>query len=242
MNALNPLVIRSALERQGWQLNHKRLLLPIFLFALLAAPNTHELTVSVLSDAFWQVAAYVAATLVLFHWLTARFDQHGVFEQTLSRHRNLQVVFSALMGALPGCGGAIVVVTQYVRGKISFGGVVAVLTATMGDAAFLLLATRPADGLMMVVMGFWVGLISGMIVDRIHGADFMRPEIKQGQPESKAQCNPCRKPVLRIQGRFWQWMLIPAMVFAVLGSFQVDTDAFFHVKAGTLLCLVPHQP
>jgi hypothetical protein len=30
--------------------------------------------------------------------------------------------------------------TQYTRGKISFGSVVATLTATMGDAAFLLIA------------------------------------------------------------------------------------------------------
>ena len=39
---------------------------------------------------------------------------------------------AAALGALPGCGGAIIVVTQYVTGRLSFGSVVAVLTATMG--------------------------------------------------------------------------------------------------------------
>ena len=49
--------------------------------------------------------------------------------------------------------GAIVVVTQYIQGRISFGSLVAVLTATMGDAAFLLLATEPFTGLFIFALG-----------------------------------------------------------------------------------------
>ena len=44
-------------------------------------------------------------------------------------------------------------VTQYVS-PLSFGSVVAVLTATMGDAAFLLIAQEPMTGLMMIAVGF----------------------------------------------------------------------------------------
>ena len=63
-----------------------------------------------------------------------------------------QVPFAAGLGALPGCGGAIIVVTQYVSGRLSFGSVVAVLTATMGDAAFLLIAQEPLTGATIIVM------------------------------------------------------------------------------------------
>ena len=54
------------------------------------------------------------------------------------------------MGALPGCGGAIIVVTQHIQGRIGFGSLVAVLTATMGDAAFLILAIEPSTGLSLL--------------------------------------------------------------------------------------------
>ena len=47
-------------------------------------------------------------------------------EQILLRNQRWQVPIAAFLGALPGCGGAIVAVTQYTRGALSFGGVVAV--------------------------------------------------------------------------------------------------------------------
>ena len=92
----------------------------------------------------------------------------------LRRDTIWQVPVAAGLGALPGCGGAIIVVTQYVTGRLSFGGVVAALTATMGDAAFLLIAQEPLTGLAMVVLGFTVGTLSGWVINAIHGGDFLR--------------------------------------------------------------------
>ena len=43
---------------------------------------------------------------------------------------------ASLLGALPGCGGAVVVITA-LQGEYSIGAMVAALIATMGDAAFL---------------------------------------------------------------------------------------------------------
>ncbi len=47
----------------------------------------------------------------------------------------------ALLGALPGCGGAIFLMPLYVKGQVSFGAVVSTLIATAGDSAFVLLST-----------------------------------------------------------------------------------------------------
>ena len=44
---------------------------------------------------------------------------------------------ASVLGALPGCGGAVVVITAFARGNIRLGAMVAALIATMGDAAFL---------------------------------------------------------------------------------------------------------
>ena len=85
--------------------------------------------------------AFVAATLALYYGLTEGVGKAHILALT----GNTSLFGStacAILGAIPGCGGAIIVITQYTRGQVSFGGVVAVLTATMGDAAFLLLAQR----------------------------------------------------------------------------------------------------
>ena len=69
------------------------------------------------------------------------------------------------MGALPGCGGAVVVVAAYSSGSVSLGAVVATLTATMGDAAFLLIAKRPDVAIILLPTSFIVGIITGYVVD-----------------------------------------------------------------------------
>ena len=70
--------------------------------------------------------------------------------------------------------GAIIVVTRYVSGNLNFGAVLATLMATMGDAAFLLLATEPQTGVLIMVLGFSVRTISGWLADATHGRDFLR--------------------------------------------------------------------
>ena len=75
---------------------------------------------------------------------------------------------------MPGCGGAIIVVTQFVQGRLSFGSLVAVLTSTMGDAAFLLLSQDPISGLQVFLIAGFTGIITGYIVDLFHNQNYLR--------------------------------------------------------------------
>jgi hypothetical protein len=207
-------------------LSNRRLVLPVVLVALLAAEPTRAIVFGVLADAFIQVSAFVAATLALYHSITHRLDKGGRLKLWLETNPTYQVVFAAAMGALPGCGGAIVVMTQFVKGQLGFGSVVAVLTATMGDAAFLLLAAKPVDGLMMIALGFVVGTLSGYLVESIHGGAFMRPQLVRapspvGCPFDEADCH---AGSVYLQGIVWQWLLLPSMVVALLVSFQLDPN------------------
>ncbi|PKH05492.1 putative manganese transporter [Moritella sp. Urea-trap-13] len=222
--------LKKHANSNSWQLHNKRLLLPVTLLVLLLLPDTRALTINVLADAFWQVAAYVAATLTLYHLISARLNKHGQFSQLLQRNRQLQVLFAALMGALPGCGGAIVVITQYVNGRLSFGAVVAVLTATMGDAAFLLLAAEPSTGLLLLAVGAVIGVISGLIVDALHGVDFLRPTVTTPRRSPSEEL----KPMLKLQGIFWQWLLLPASIIAIMGSLQIDIDSVFFLPPNSI--------
>ena len=137
------------------------------------------------------------------------------------------VFLSAFLGALPGCGGAIIILTQYSRGKASFGSVVAALTATMGDAAFLLIAKEPLIGLLIFFVGFIVGFISGLTVNVIHGKSFMK---MNGCDVIKLNSKPSNYKTSKTLDLFWITLIIPGIVFGILSAFQVDLDAYFSTK------------
>lgn len=220
-------------------LTHKRLLLPLLILVFLLIDSTYLITINVLADAFWQVSAFVAASLTLYHYLANLFTRYQWFTNSQSLDSRYQVFFASLMGAMPGCGGAIIVITQFVQGKFSFGSVVAVLTATMGDAAFLLLASRPSTGLFVMVIGTIVGIVSGVIVDFIHGDQFMRPEKRLKKELYKDDSNeaPSKNKFdfyIKLQGILWQWLLMPSIIIAFLFSFQLDIDQILHLSSGTI--------
>lgn len=153
------------------QFRPRRLLLVAVMVALALVPGElGVLTRGLMQDAFVQVSAFVAATLLLFYGLEKlfRFD----LGLAMGGARAMQVPIASLLGATPGCGGAVVVVAAYASGKVSFGAVVAALTATMGDAAFLLIATRPDTAMILLPLQFTVGILTGWIIDRFVKVDY----------------------------------------------------------------------
>ena len=175
-----------------------------------------------IADAYLQVSTFVAATFLIIYGLERAMNIDAT--AMLRRDTIWQVPVAAGLGALPGCGGAIIVVTQYVTGRLSFGGVVAALTATMGDAAFLLIAQEPVTGLAMVVLGFTVGTLSGWIINAIHGGDFLRGSATKPDAEVDFEHDDASTPLL---DRIWLAILAPGMVLAALVAFQVDVDSMF---------------
>ena len=154
--------------------------------------------------------------------------------------------FAAALGALPGCGGAVVVVSQFVQGRISFGALVAVLTATMGDAAFLLLAQEPLTGLGIFVVSWVVGVISGEVVDRIHRPGFAVSSGIAALALSGRSAPPLPRALLVA----WTAVLVPGLVLGLLEAFQIEASfalaglsgpidpGAIIGPAGALLCLV----
>ncbi|WP_399424596.1 putative manganese transporter [Vibrio campbellii] len=234
-NSAHPL-----LQPAQFRLAYKRLLLPVALLALLASEATRDVTVATLSDSFWAVSCYVAATLAIYHYLSNFMSKTNRLNALYHRSRSHQVFFAALLGALPGCGGAIVVTTQFISGRVGFGAIVAVLTSTMGDAAFLLLAAKPATGFSIIALGIVVGTLSGWVVNAFHADDFLRPKQKEQSPQAQC-CNshgdthtPMEQRAINLQGAFWKWLLVPVTIVAVLGSFQVDINQMLGLKDNTM--------
>ena len=174
-----------------------------------------------IADAYIQVSTFVAGTFFIFYGIERGLNIDAA--AALRKATVWQVPIAAALGALPGCGGAIIVVTQYVSGRLSFGSVVAVLTATMGDAAFLLIAQQPLVGLAMAALGFFVGTLSGWIVNHIHGRDFLLGSLGDRQDVDRVNKG-VSTPYL---DRIWLIIMLPGLVLAVFVAFQVDVDALF---------------
>ena len=174
-----------------------------------------EVIRSSMIDAYIQVSVFVGFTLFVFIGLDSltKFD----VKNFLSKTQKFHVGIAAFLGAIPGCGGAIIVVTQYIQGRISFGSLVAVLTATMGDAAFLILAIEPTTGLLIFGIGIIVGSISGYIIDFIHGINFMQSETK-----IKVEFEKINKTFVSNFNFFWLFLFIPGFVLGILVAFQIE--------------------
>lgn len=222
---------------------NKRLFFPLIIGALLFTSSTREVTVSTLSDAYFQVAAFVYASLALYYLATLRIPAASI-RQYMQNHPLREMGIAALLGALPGCGGAIIVVTQFTHGAVSFGAVVAVLTSTMGDAAFLLLAQAPLDAITVMCISVVVGMITGIVVNRFH--HYASPTTADSQENKQPQHDPTsdtRKTIVVISQRFWLVLSVPSLIVATALAFQLSVHDYltlsetqFHI-IGAILCV-----
>ena len=182
-------------------------------------------------DAYLAVSVFVGFTLMVFIGLDSltKFDIHSFLEKT----KNFHVPIASFLGAIPGCGGAIIVVTQYIQGRISFGSLVAVLTATMGDAAFLILAMEPSAGLLIFVLGIFVGTISGYVVDLIHGRSFMMTN-----SDIELEFEKLKKTFVSKFNIFWLILFVPGFFIGILLAFQIDVDTLFNLPTNISIVLL----
>lgn len=218
---MNTIVIKRGVSQIAQNITVGKPLAVLAVLSLFAFnPLTREVATTSLVDAYLQVSVFVAGTLAVLFF----FEKVGRtnIEDLVRENPRLQVLTAASLGALPGCGGAIIVTTQYVRGSMSFGGVVAVLSATMGDAAFLLLAKEPVIAMWVFATCFVAGIVSGTVVNWIHGDKFMRVKCDycDGEEEMIVE-NELLSPFYRV----WMAFFIPGAIAGVMLAFQMDPAA-----------------
>ena len=222
MTQINPnLALTPFMLKYQQVMSYFFLLIAAFLFFNIDN-ETWVIIKSTIADAYINVTSFVAGTLLIFFFLEKFFNID--LNKLLHNRPKLEVFVSSALGSLPGCGGAIIVLTQYSRGKISFGSVVATLTATMGDAAFLLLAKDPKIGFLIMIIGFLVGFVSGILVNKIHGKSFMKIN---GCDIIRLNCKPSNYKASNTLDIFWVTLLIPGIILGVLSAFQINLEEYF---------------
>ncbi len=150
------------------------------------ALNLWDVFIKSAEGSFIQVTGFVGAVLLLFGFVD--FWQQGRFVERIERSKHLQPLIGGLLGIIPGCGGSIFLMPLYLRGTVSFGTVIAATIATAGDSAFVTLTQAPKIFLSVTVLGFFVGVISGYIVDYFKIGDWIqkKKEMKEnGNLEKK---------------------------------------------------------
>lgn len=199
----------------------KKCLLGFFILSLALQSNEiGRIVRDVLIEAYLQVSVFVGLTLFIFIGLDSlsKFNTEEFFKNT----KKIHVPIATFLGALPGCGGAIIIVTQYVQGRISFGSLVAVLTATMGDAAFLLLSKNPSKGFLVFFIASLTGIITGYIVDLVHNKNFLK--VKQN---FKVEFEKIGKTFVSKFNICWIIIFIPGLIMGLLNALQINIENSF---------------
>ena len=96
-------------------------------------------------------------------------ESKGLFFKGLKKTKIGQVVIAALLGSVPGCMGGFATVSLYTHRMFSFGALVAMMIASSGDEAFVMLAMIPEQALILFVILFIIAIVVGIVTDLIHG-------------------------------------------------------------------------
>ena len=189
-----------------------KLLLFITIFLLAFYEKTSDIIVNSAVDAYIAVTSFVAATVFIFYF----FEKRNLnIENLFFRYKNFQIFIAAILGAIPGCGGAIIVVSLFTKKIIPFSCVLAALISTMGDAAFLLIASKPISALTIISITFFTSMISAYIfrfLDKFFKPKEITKSIDFNIPSYKMN---------KSFYIFWMILIVPGIFLGVLNAFQI---------------------
>ena len=94
-------------------------------------------------------------------------ESKGLLFKGLRKTKFGQVVVAALLGSVPGCMGGFATVSLYTHRMFSFGALVAMMIASSGDEAFVMLAMIPEQALILFAVLFVIAVIVGYLTDKI---------------------------------------------------------------------------
>ena len=206
------------LGRKFQYLRFSKIMLFSCILTLFFFEQTREILLFSASDAYVAVSSFVGVTLIIFVFLEKR---NFNLQRFIEKNKNYEIPTSAFLGVIPGCGGAIMVMSLYTRGVVSFGSVLAALIATMGDAAFLLIASKPQAALVILPVTFLTGIVFGYLVK-----PFTKNFINKISLKKDLNKNLPKNKIPKNFYSFWLICLIPGIILGVLNAFQIEISFY----------------
>ena len=115
-------------------------------------------------------------------------ESHSRFFNRVKGSSFRQVLLAALLGSIPGCIGGFATVSLYSRRLLSFGALTAMMIASAGDEAFVMLAMMPDKALWIFALLFVIAVFSGIAIDWI----MKSRNIEVCHPDQSTACHPER--------------------------------------------------
>lgn len=95
-------------------------------------------------------------------------ESRGLLFKGLRRTKLGQVIVAALLGSVPGCMGGFATVSLYTHRLFSFGALVAMMIASSGDEAFVMLAMFPEKAMILFAILFVLAIVTGYLTDKVY--------------------------------------------------------------------------
>lgn len=140
-------------------------------------------------ETFLHVGSLVSISILLFGFIN--YKTSGSFVEIISNNKKLQPLFGGLLGSVPGCGGSIVLMPLFTSNKLTFGTIIASLIASMGDSAFLMIATDFKAYIKVTIISFLVGILTGYIVDYFKLEEVLKLHNKSVKNKNNLNENSC---------------------------------------------------
>ncbi|MDR3094079.1 MAG: putative manganese transporter [Bacteroidales bacterium] len=109
------------------------------------------------------ITSFVLVMMLLIEYINVNTKGRWVTRFQGSGFR--QILLAAVLGAIPGCLGGFAVVSLFTHNMVSFGALVACLTASFGDEAFAMLAILPKEALLLSAILFATAILAGLATD-----------------------------------------------------------------------------
>lgn len=106
----------------------------------------------------WVVIAFIATQFILF------FFKDKIIA-AIKNNKTLEILFSSLLGFIPGCGGSIFLIPLYKEKIITFGALCAAFITTLGETTFILLFFNPMAFLIFSALSFIVAIVVGYLIN-----------------------------------------------------------------------------
>lgn len=113
------------------------------------------------------ITGLVAVMMMMIESLN--IESGGMVFRGLRKTKVGQVVIAALLGSVPGCMGGFATVSLYTHRMLSFGALIAMMIASSGDEAFMMMAMIPDKALAIFAILFVTAVIAGILTDFIYG-------------------------------------------------------------------------
>ena len=175
------------------------------------------------------IALLVAAMMMALS--VVDYSSRGKVVKALKKSRLGQAALASLLGVVPGCMGGYFTVSMYSRGMLGFGALFAMMMATTGDEAFLMLAQFPKTALLIMAGLFVVGIIIGVLFKKNDSAATV-----QDTGEERKSLKARFSEVLPDAGKVFLWTF-GIMLAVNIASQYIDLEAWVGKNTALMILL-----